>query len=363
MAEPTSSPDPNTITRVTVVADDGVPLAATMTGPRDADLTLVCLHGHCQDAASWDAVCESVDMPGLRIVRYDQRGHGRSGTGDATACTVSGMSDDLDAVLRTLAPDGPVVLVGYSMGGMVALSYARRHPDAVGGRIVGAGLIATAASGLADGGIGRYLRHPAASIVHRAVSRVPRVMELSKRAGGRVCTVAARRRTEESWLRVVGSALSNETSVVTWSRLLADFAVLDESAALDVLARVPVVVAAARRTSSCPCRCRRRWRRDCRTRTSCGSSVPVTGFSPTVPRRSLARCRICSGRSAPRNLSAWNLSAWNLSAWTPSASLSVSRRGSLPDRRAVSGGRARARAAPRRPRSMRRTRREVRRAR
>lgn len=244
MAEPTSSPDPNTIARMTVVADDGVPLAATVTGPRDADLTLVCLHGHCQDAASWDAVCESVVVPGLRIVRYDQRGHGRSGAGDATACTVSGMSDDLDAVLRTLAPDGPVVLVGYSMGGMVALSYARRHPDAVGDRIVGVALIATAASGLADGGIGRYLRHPAASIVHRAVSRAPRVMELSKRAGGRVCTVAARRRTEESWLRVVGSALSNETSVVTWSRLLADFAVLDESAALDVLARVPVVVAA-----------------------------------------------------------------------------------------------------------------------
>ncbi|WP_455901037.1 alpha/beta fold hydrolase [Rhodococcus gordoniae] len=102
----------------------------------------------------------------------------------------------------------------------------------------------TSASGLADGGIGRFLRHPAASIVHRAVSRVPRVMELSKRAGGRVRTVAARRRTEESWLRVVGSSLSNETSVVTWSRLLADFAVLDESAALAVLARVPVVVAA-----------------------------------------------------------------------------------------------------------------------
>ncbi|WP_277370439.1 alpha/beta fold hydrolase [Rhodococcus rhodochrous] len=244
MAEPTSGPDPNTIARVTVVADDGVPLAATVTGPRDADLTLVCLHGHCQDAASWDAVCESVVVPGLRIVRYDQRGHGRSGTGDATACTVSGMSDDLDAVLRTLAPDGPVVLAGYSMGGMVALSYARRRPDAVGDRIVGVALIATAASGLADGGIGRYLRHPAASIVHRAVSRAPRVMELSKRAGGRVCIVAARRRTEESWLRVVGSALSNETSVVTWSRLLADFAVLDESAALDVLARVPVVVAA-----------------------------------------------------------------------------------------------------------------------
>lgn len=247
MAEPISSTDRNMSCRapgVTVVADDGVPLAATVTGPRNADLTLVCLHGHCQEAASWDAVCDGLDVQDVRIVRYDQRGHGRSGSGDATGCTVSGLSDDLDVVLRTLAPDGPVVLAGYSMGGMVALSYARRHPGTIGDRIVGVGLIATAASGLADGGIGRFLRHPAASIVHRAVSRVPRVMELSKRAGGRVCTVAGRRRTEESWLRVVGSSLSNETSVVTWSRLLADFAVLDESAALAVLARVPVVVAA-----------------------------------------------------------------------------------------------------------------------
>ncbi|UYP18709.1 alpha/beta hydrolase [Rhodococcus sp. Z13] len=244
MAAPTSRTDRNTISRVTVVADDGVPLAATVTGPPDADMTLVCLHGHCQDSASWSPACDLVTVPGIRVIRYDQRGYGRSGTSDTVSSSVSAMADDLDAVLRTLAPDGPVVLAGYSMGGMVALAYARRHSDAVGTRVVGAGLFATAASGLAEEGIGRCLRHPATTIVHRAVSRAPRMMELSKRAGGRVCTVAARRRPPESWLRLLGSALSHETSIVTWSRLLSDVAVLDESAALAVLSRVPAVVAA-----------------------------------------------------------------------------------------------------------------------
>ena len=44
---------------------------------------------------------------------------------------------DLDAVLRTLVPTGPVVLAGYSMGGMVAMAYARLYPAAIGARIVG----------------------------------------------------------------------------------------------------------------------------------------------------------------------------------------------------------------------------------
>ncbi|MCT7294466.1 alpha/beta hydrolase, partial [Rhodococcus sp. PAE-6] len=73
----------------------------------------VCLHGNSQDAASWDPVGDTLDLTGLRIVSYEQRGHGRSGTGDDTACMVSGMADDLDPVLRTLAPDGPVVQAGY----------------------------------------------------------------------------------------------------------------------------------------------------------------------------------------------------------------------------------------------------------
>lgn len=244
MSEPSRRPARTGISRVTVVADDGVPLAATVEGPPDATLTVVLMHGHCQEADSWDDICVRVARPDIRIVRYDQRGHGRSGTGEVAAFTLENLAGDLDAVLRTLVPAGPVVLAGYSMGGMVAMAYARLHPAAIGGRIVGVVLIATAASGLADHGVGRYLRHPAASMLHRAVSRAPRAMEVSKRAGGRVCSMLARGRDRESWLRTAGLVLSSTTSVVAWSRLLAAFAVLDESAALAALAGVPVVVAA-----------------------------------------------------------------------------------------------------------------------
>lgn len=232
------------MSRTTVVADDGVSLAVTIDGPSDAHLTAVCLHGHCQDAESWVATCDLVDLPDVRIVRYDQRGHGSSGMGDAMSFTLDRLSSDLDAVLRAVAPSGPVVLVGYSMGGMVALAHARRYPESIGDRVVGVALLATAASGLADGGVGRYLRHPATSMLHRAVLRAPRAMGISKRAGGRVCSVVGRRRADDSWLRVAAMVLSNDTSVVTWSRLLAEFANLDESAALATLARIPVLIGA-----------------------------------------------------------------------------------------------------------------------
>lgn len=244
MSELSTGSARNGISRVTVVADDGVPLAATIEGPPDAALTVVLVHGHCQEAGSWDDVCVRVTRPGVRIVRYDQRGHGRSGSGDVSALTLEGLAGDLDAVLRTLVPAGPIVLAGYSMGGMVAMVYARLYPAAIGTRIVGVGLIATAASGLADNGVGRYLRHPAASVLHRAVTRAPRAMEVSKRAGGRVCSMLARGRGGDSWLRTAGLVLSSTTTVAAWSRLLAAFAVLDESAALVALASVPVVVAA-----------------------------------------------------------------------------------------------------------------------
>lgn len=234
---------PGTTSRFTVAADDGVPLVAYVDGPADAELTVVFVHGHCQDSACWADIGVQVQGP-VRAVRYDQRGHGRSGSGDVESFTFDQLARDLDSVLRALVPRGPVVLAGYSMGGMVSLAYARLHPAAVGTRIVGFALVSTAAGGLADNGVGRYLRHPATSMLHRAVLRAPWVMERSKRAGGAVCTMLGRRRAAESWWRVLGMVLANDTSVVTWSRLLAAFAVLDEFDSVGSLVGVPVLVVA-----------------------------------------------------------------------------------------------------------------------
>ena len=49
------------------------------------------------------------------------------------------LGQDLETVLAVMAPRGPVVLVGHSMGGMTVLSHARQFPQRYATRIVGCG--------------------------------------------------------------------------------------------------------------------------------------------------------------------------------------------------------------------------------
>ncbi len=57
------------------------------------------------------------------------------------SCTIEQLGHDLDAVIRALAPDGPLVLVGHSMGGMTIMALAEQNPElferAGGGRRAG----------------------------------------------------------------------------------------------------------------------------------------------------------------------------------------------------------------------------------
>jgi len=48
-----------------------------------------------------------------RLVFYDQRSHGASGRSPREHSTIDQLGADLFAVLRTVAPDGPIVLVGH----------------------------------------------------------------------------------------------------------------------------------------------------------------------------------------------------------------------------------------------------------
>ena len=57
---------------------------------------------------------------------------------------------DLARVLEVVAPRGPLVLVGHSMGGMTIMSLADQHAELVHERVVAAAFIATSAGGLAD---------------------------------------------------------------------------------------------------------------------------------------------------------------------------------------------------------------------
>ena len=78
----------------------------------------------------------------MQLVYIDHRGHGRSAGGDPALYTLDENVSDLEA-LRLHLGLGPVVVIGTSYGGMVAMAYAARHPASI-SKLV---LIVTAADG------------------------------------------------------------------------------------------------------------------------------------------------------------------------------------------------------------------------
>lgn len=128
---------------VEVVADDGVVLHAEVSGPDDAPVTVVFCHGYSLNQDVWHyqrlALAEET-----RLVLYDQRGHGRSGRGGYGRFTIDQLGTDLAAVLAATVPgDGPVVLVGHSMGGMTIMALADQRPAMFGSKVAGVVLIST----------------------------------------------------------------------------------------------------------------------------------------------------------------------------------------------------------------------------
>jgi len=85
---------------------------------------VVFVHGSMDRGAAFVKVARL--LRDFDLVRYDRRGYGRS-VDAGLAVTVAEQVDDLVAVL-----DGqPAVVVGHSMGGVIALTAAERHPELV----------------------------------------------------------------------------------------------------------------------------------------------------------------------------------------------------------------------------------------
>ncbi|CAM3150186.1 alpha/beta hydrolase [Prescottella defluvii] len=214
--------DDNHGRRRVVQSEDGVALAVVEYGPADAPVTAVFVHGHCLHSHSWARLRSHLVRewgPSVRMVFYDHRGHGASGSAPAHTYTVDQLGRDLDAVIRKAVPTGPIVLVGHSMGGMTALAYTRQHPETVGDRIVGVGLLSTVAGDIARSGLGRFLRHPLVSAFQFGVEHMPRLSQ-----------------------RLISLVLDNPTSVVTMYGFLRSFVGFDESRSLAGLAAIPSLV-------------------------------------------------------------------------------------------------------------------------
>jgi pimeloyl-ACP methyl ester carboxylesterase len=139
---------------ITVVTDDGVDLhvevdeyAPPRRRSKVPELTVVFVHGYSLNLDSWHFQ-RAAYRDQVRTVYYDQRSHGRSGRSTPGHATIDQLGYDLMAVLDSVVPEGPIVLVGHSMGGMTIIALAEQHPELFGDRIVGVALISTTAGGL-----------------------------------------------------------------------------------------------------------------------------------------------------------------------------------------------------------------------
>ncbi|MGH2657168.1 MAG: alpha/beta fold hydrolase [Actinomycetota bacterium] len=123
---------------------DGTELRVRAAGPPEAP-ALVFLHGITLDLTTWYYQWQMFSDR-YRCVLYDQRAHGGSSRPPSGDYSVTAMGHDLRAVLDAAVPQGPVVLIGHSLGGMAILSFADLFPEEIGSRVAGVVLVDTAAS-------------------------------------------------------------------------------------------------------------------------------------------------------------------------------------------------------------------------
>ncbi|WP_313409912.1 alpha/beta hydrolase [Aeromicrobium sp.] len=128
-----------------VSAADDVPIHVEVDeGPAP---TVVFVHGWMCDVDTWHF--QRLALRGhARLVLMEQRSHGRSGRTGPRNSSLHDMAEDLRRVLDAHATEGPVVLVGHSMGGMSIMQMAQLSPELFGDRIKGVVLISTSAGKL-----------------------------------------------------------------------------------------------------------------------------------------------------------------------------------------------------------------------
>ncbi len=91
---------------------------------------VMLLHGHTLDHRVFEGLASKIEAGGMRVIRPDLRGHGRS-TRPPQGYHWSDHCGDVEEVLDAAGVDRAAI-VGFSLGGGIALEMAVERPDRVG---------------------------------------------------------------------------------------------------------------------------------------------------------------------------------------------------------------------------------------
>ncbi len=240
-----------------VIAEDGTVLYVEEVGPPDADLTVVFSHGWMLRSGAWHYQRLGLAGPGFgdppgpvaRMVFFDQRSHGRSTRAAVGHSTMVDLASDLASVIRTAAPNGPLVVVAHSMGGMALLALAGREPEFIAERLAGAALVSTASTQVAQPEISRLVSGttPVLRMLSNVAARYPTMFERG-RAGSKdavwLLTRAlgfARQDVPPAMVDYLDEMIS-DTPVEVIAEFTPALLYFDETRALPALAGIPVLV-------------------------------------------------------------------------------------------------------------------------
>lgn len=123
-----------------VARPDGSILQVEFYGPEDGQ-PIILSHGWGPNSTVWYyAKRQLADR--FRVIVWDLPGLGKSSRPNNKDYSLEKYARDLEAVVA-IAGDRPVILLGHSMGGMIALTFCRLFPEHLGRRVAGVILVDT----------------------------------------------------------------------------------------------------------------------------------------------------------------------------------------------------------------------------
>ena len=96
---------------------------------------VVLVHGLDSAQDTWSGICSAFALEGQPCLAIDLRGHGTSELGDGNFSSAAIVAD-IFATVRAQGVTPPFFLVGHSMGGRVAMSYAAAHPSDIAALVI-----------------------------------------------------------------------------------------------------------------------------------------------------------------------------------------------------------------------------------
>jgi len=113
--------------------------------------TVLLVHGLSEHAARYGHVARHLNAWGFAVRAYDQYGHGRSagprGGLNRDTRLLDDLADLVDATRKRMAPGEPLVLLGHSLGGLVAARFVSLHLRPVDALVLSSPALDTGLSG------------------------------------------------------------------------------------------------------------------------------------------------------------------------------------------------------------------------